>query len=233
MDALIEYRGLLLEGAAVTVQLALGSLLLAVALGVAGAAAKLSKSGLARRLAGAYTTLIRGIPDLVLLLLLYFGGQSLASWAARLVGAGPVEIDQAAAGIFAIGVIYGAYLTEVFRGAYLAVPPGQVEAGVACGMGRGLLFRRIVLPQAVRHALPGFTNTWLVQIKATALVSVVGVEDLVYNAYAAGRAVREPFTFLFVVLVAYLLLTAVSELALRWVERRYAAPGLVHAAPST
>jgi His/Glu/Gln/Arg/opine family amino acid ABC transporter permease subunit len=221
MDALIEYRGLLVEGALVTLQLALGSLALAVLMGIAGATARLSHSAFARWLAGAYTTLIRGVPELVLLLLLYFGGQSLVTMVARWLGARTVEVDAFASGMVAIGVIYGAYLTEVFRGAYLAVPAGQIEAGRACGMGRLLLFRRIVLPQVLHHALPGFTNTWLVQIKATALVSIVGVEDLVYNAYAAGRAVRQPFTFIFVVLVAYLVLTAASELALRWVERRW------------
>ena len=226
MEALIEYRGLLLSGALVTLQLAAGSLLLAVALGVVGAWGKLSGSRLARGVAGAYTTLIRGIPDLVLLLLLYYGGQSLLNAIGQALGAWQyLEIDQLASAIFAIGLIYGAYMTEVFRGAYLAVPPGQVEAGVACGMTRRLLFRRIIFPQVIRHALPGFTNTWLVQIKVTALVSVVGLEDLVYNAYVGGRAVRQPFTFILVVLIAYLALTALSQLGLRWVERRYGTHG--------
>jgi His/Glu/Gln/Arg/opine family amino acid ABC transporter permease subunit len=234
MDALIAYRGLLLSGALVTLELAAGSLLLAAVLGLLGAWGKLSGSWLAQRLAGAYTTLIRGVPDLVLLLLLYYGGQSLINAIGRMLGAWEyLEVDQLASGIFAIGLIYGAYMTEVFRGAYLAIPRGQIEAGVACGMTRRLLFRRIVFPQVIRHALPGFTNTWLVQIKVTALVSVIGLEDLVYNAYVAGRAVRQPFTFILVVLIAYLALTALSQLGLRWVERKYGTHGgdrLAHAA---
>jgi len=221
MEALYDYRELLLSGALVTIELALGSLVVAVTLGILGAWAKLSRNPVARRLAAAYTTLVRGVPELVLILLIYFGGQELVNWLGRLAGWGGFEVDQLTTGIFAIGFIYGGYMTEAFRGAVLAIPAGEIEAGIACGMGRGLLFRRIVFPLAVRHALPGFTNTWLVQIKATALMSVVGLPDLVYTAHVAGRSVREPFTFLLLVLVSYLLLTALSEAGLRWVERRY------------
>ena len=114
-------------------------------------------------------------------------------------------------------------MTETFRGAILAIPRGQIEAGISCGMTSLTIFYRITWPQMVRHALPSFTNNWLVLVKATALVSVIGLHDLVWNASTAGRSVREPFTFMFAVLVIYLILTAVSDVGLRWLDRRYSA----------
>ncbi|MEM7406294.1 MAG: ABC transporter permease [Pseudomonadota bacterium] len=222
MDSVWEYRVLLLEGTAVTVQLALGSLLLAVSLGIAGAMVKLYGPRPAVALANGYTTLVRGVPDLVLMMLLFYGGQQLIND----LGAATewwdyVELNQFWAGVFAIGFVFGAYMTETFRGAILAIPRGQIEAGVAVGMSMPLVFRRIIWPQMVRYALPGFTNNWLVLIKATALVSVIGLHDLVWNAATAGRSVREPFSFMFAVLIIYLILTACSDVGLRWLERRY------------
>ena len=125
------------------------------------------------------------------------------------------------AGVFAIGFVFGAYMTETFRGAILAIPRGQIEAGIACGMTSMKIFRRIIWPQMVRFALPSFTNNWLVLVKATALVSVIGLHDLVWNASTAGRSVREPFTFMFAVLIIYLIMTAISDVGLRWVDRKY------------
>ena len=222
MEAIWEYRNLLLEGTAVTVQLAIGSLLLAVLLGLLGALAKLSVNPVLRSMANAYTTLIRGVPDLVLMMLLFYGGQQLVNDLGSATGWWDyVEINQFVAGVFSIGFVFGAYMTETFRGAILAIPKGQIEAGIAYGMTSMTIFRRITWPQMVRFALPSFTNNWLVLIKATALVSVIGLHDLVWNASTAGRSVREPFTFMFAVLIIYLLLTACSDVGLRWMERRY------------
>lgn len=222
MDSAWQYRGLLLEGTAVTVELALGSLLLSVLLGLVGASAKLSGNPLFRTIASAYTTLIRGVPDLVLMMLLFYGGQQLVNDFGTLTEWWDyVEINQFTAGVFSIGFVFGAYMTETFRGAILAIPRGQIEAGIACGMTSWLIFRRITWPQMVRFALPSFTNNWLVLVKATALVSVIGLHDLVWNASTAGRSIREPFTFMFAVLVIYLILTAVSDVGFRWLDRRY------------
>lgn len=213
---------LLLSGTAVTIQLALGSLALSVLLGLVGASAKLAKSPLSNRIASAYTTLIRGVPDLVLMMLLFYGGQQIVNDLGSLTGLwGYVEINQFIAGVWSIGFVFGAYMTETFRGAILAIPRGQIEAGISVGMRPSQIFRRITWPQMVRHALPSFTNNWLVLIKATALVSVIGLHDLVWNVSTAGRSVREPFTFMFAVLVIYLILTACSDVGLRWIERRY------------
>jgi arginine/ornithine transport system permease protein len=213
---------ILVEGTAVTIQVAILSLLLAICLGLLGALAKLSHSRLARGVAQAYTTVIRGVPDLVLMLLLFFGGQVFVNWAALRVGYDEyVDINPFVAGVLTIGFIFGAYMTETFRGAILAVPRGQVEAGHAYGLRRLTVFRRILLPQMMRLALPGLGNNWLVLLKTTALVSVIGLDDMVRKAALAAGATREPFTFYAVVAVDYLFLTSVSVLVLTWAERRY------------
>ena len=222
MDSVWEYRNLLLSGAAVTVQLALASLTLSVFLGLIGASAKLAVNPIFRRTASIYTTLVRGVPDLVLMMLLFYGGQQVVNDLGGATGWWDyVEINQFIAGVWSIGFVFGAYMTETFRGAILAIPRGQIEAGISCGMTPLLIFRRITWPQMVRHALPSFTNNWLVLIKATALVSVIGLHDLVWNASTAGRSVREPFSFMFAVLIIYLILTACSDVGLRWLDRRY------------
>ena len=125
------------------------------------------------------------------------------------------------AGVFTIAVIFGAYMTETFRGAILAVSKGQLEAGTAYGMSGFMVFRRITLPQMVRHALPGFGNNWLVLVKTTALVSIIGLDDMVRKAGLAAGATRKPFTFYLVVAINYLLITTISIYILKQLERRY------------
>ena len=117
-----------------------------------------------------------------------------------------------------MGVIYGAFAAEVFRGAFLAVPRGQIEAARAAGMGPALTFRRVVLPQMWRFALPGLGNVWMVLIKATALVSVIQLEELMRSADIAARATRMPFTFFFVASLFYLGITVVSMAVQRRAE---------------
>jgi His/Glu/Gln/Arg/opine family amino acid ABC transporter permease subunit len=222
MDVVISYMPLILKGTWVTVAVSIASILLAVVLGLLGAWAKLSKSRVANSFAGAYTTLVRGVPDLVLMLLIFYGGQQLLNDLGASTGLwGYLEIDQFTAGFMTIGFIFGAYMTETFRGAYLAIPRGEVEAGIACGMSGWKVFSRIVWPQLVRHALPSFGNNWLVLLKTTALVSVLGLHELVWEAFTAGRSTRQLFTFFFVTLLIYLVLTAISDVGLRWLDRRY------------
>jgi His/Glu/Gln/Arg/opine family amino acid ABC transporter permease subunit len=222
VDLILEYQDQLLAGTWVTIKLALLSLVLAAFFGLLGAWAKLSKNLLARKLANAYTAIVRGVPDLVLILLVFFGGQELANSIGTLTGLWDyAEISQFAAGVGTIGVVFGGYMTETFRGAILAIPKGQIEAAVACGMTRFTIFRRVIWPQMVVYALPGFSNNWLVQIKSTALVSVIGLQDVVYNGFVAGRSTRQLFTFMFAVLMIYLVLTAISDLGLRWLDRKY------------
>lgn len=224
MDAVLQFSPFVLAGLRITVALSVLSLLVAITLGLLGAWAKLSASRMARRIAELYTTLVRGVPDLVLMLLLYFGGQMVLNRIGAATGLWRHwELNAFTAGIIAIGFIFGSYMTETFRGAALAIPRGQIEAGIASGMSRVVLFRRIIWPQLVRYALPSFTNIWLTLMKTTALVSVIGLEDLVYNGYSAGKATQMPFTFMFVVLMTYLAMTAISDLGLRWLDRRYSA----------
>lgn len=224
----------ILQGMLLTIELALLSLLLAVGLGILGALARLSRSPIARGIATGYTTLIRGVPDIVLMFIFFYGGQLLVNdLGARLAALGEtwslpfalgwdyVEISEFTAGVFTIGLIFGAYMAETFRGAILAVPRGEIEAGHAYGMTPFQVFTRITLPASVRHAIPGFGNNWLVLAKATALVSVIGLDDMVFRAGQAGGSTRQPFTFYLVVAVLYLLITAVSDVVLRHLDRRY------------
>ena len=212
----------LIEGAGTTLSVAICSLLTAVVLGLLGALMKLSRSRLLRGLATTYTTIIRGVPDLVLMLLIFYGGQLAVNELAPKLGFKDViDINPFIAGVATIGFIFGAYLTETFRGAMMAVPPGQREAGIAYGMTSAQVFLRIVFPQMVRFAIPGFTNNWLVLVKSTALVSVIGLSDMMNRAGLAAGTTREPFTFYLTVAALYLIITTVSVLLLRLLEKRY------------
>lgn len=222
MDALFGAAPLLLQGLAVTISVAVLALALATLLGALSAAAKIGGGAVARGAAGAYTTVIRGIPDLVTMLIVYFAGQRLIDSAARSLGLEGVEISLYGAGVLSIGFIYGAYMTETFRGAYLAIPRGQLEAATALGLSRRRTLVRIVIPQLMRFALPGYANVWQVLVKSTAVVSVIGLADLVGLALKIGRRERDPFTFLIVVLIAYLLITSVSGWLFQRAERRLA-----------
>ena len=220
MEHLINYLPLLGRGLMVTIALALVSLVLATLLGALGAAGRLGRSALGRRVVVVYTTIVRGVPDLVMILLVYFGGQRLVNVLAGAFGGGPVDLSPFTAGVIAIGFIYGAYLTETFRGAFLAVPHTQIEAGAALGLHRWPLFYRVLLPQIVRAALPGYGNTWQVLVKSTAVVSVIGLADLVGYANDAGKTTREPFIFFVAVLGGYLFITWASTRVLALLERR-------------
>jgi len=217
---LYGYLPFILQGMKLTVEVAVLSLIVSVVLGMMGAAAKLSSVPLARLIAGVYTTIIRGVPDLVLMLLIFFGGQILLNDLGDALGWGYVDVSPFVAGTLTIGFILGAYMTETFRGAILAVSRGEIEAGFAFGMSARQVFFRITLPLMVRHALPGFGNNWLVLAKTTALVSVIGLQDMVFRAGQAGGATHKPFTFYFLVALLYLVITAVSDIALRWADRR-------------
>ena len=222
MENLIRYTPVLASGAVVTVALALLSLALATVLGAAGAAGRLGGGRVGRGVVVAYTTIVRGVPDLVMLLLVYFGGQRLVNLVAGALGLGQVELSAFAAGVLSIGFIYGAYLAETFRGAYLTIPPGQLDAGRALGLHRWAVLWTIAVPQLVRFALPGYANVWQVLVKSTAVVSVIGLEDLVGLANDAGKTVREPFVFFTAVLFVYLAITWVSGAVFDRAERHTA-----------
>jgi len=215
------YLPAILEGLALTLRVSALSLAIACVFGLIGAAAKLSDSRAARWSADVYTTLIRGMPELVLMLLIFYGGQIGVNKLAESQGWDYIDIPPFLAGVLTIGFIFGAYLTETFRGAILAIPKGQAEAGMAFAMSRNMVWRRIVLPQMVRHAIPGFANNWLIMIKASALVSIIGLDDMVHRAGLAAASTRAPFTFYVAVALIYLTLTSVSIFALSRLEARF------------
>ncbi|UVJ42215.1 ABC transporter permease [Pseudomonas sp. LS1212] len=214
---------LLLQGSWMTVKLSVLSLLLSVLLGLIGASAKLSRSSLLRVPAQLYTTLIRGVPDLVLMLLIFYSLQTWLTSLTEVLGWDYIEIDPFSAGVITLGFIYGAYFTETFRGAILAVPRGQMEAATAYGLTRGQRFRFVVFPQMMRFALPGIGNNWMVILKATALVSIIGLADLVKVAQDAGKSSYQLFFFLVLAALIYLVITTASNYVLRRLEIFYAA----------
>ena len=188
-------------------------MVIAMVLGLFGAWGRLSRSKTAQTLAGLYTTIIRGVPELVIILLVYYGIPTLIQDIGEAIGIDTViDFNPFLAGVATIGFIYGAFSTEVFRGSFLAIPKGQMEAALALGMSRVHGFFRIMLPQMWRFALPGLGNVWMVLIKATALVSVIQLPELMRNADIASRSTKLPFTCYFAASLLYLGITIVSIL---------------------
>jgi His/Glu/Gln/Arg/opine family amino acid ABC transporter permease subunit len=218
------YGWLLWEGAWQTVLVGIGSMVIAMLLGLLGAWGKLSRSKMARGITETYTTIIRGVPELVIILLVYYGVPTLIQ---DFLSTSRVDIvidfNPFSAGIATIGFIYGAFATEVFRGSFMAVPKGQMEAAKAVGMSRIQAFHRVLMPQMWRFALPGLGNVWMVLIKATALVSVIQLPELMRNADIASRATKLPFTCYFAASLIYLGITVISILvqqkAEKWANR--------------
>ncbi|MFT4079936.1 ABC transporter permease [Rhodomicrobium sp.] len=221
MDGVIsEWSGALAEGAAMTVGLALATLPFGLALGLAAALARTSHIAAARGLAEAYTTVFRALPELLTLLLIYFGGQILLQKIAAATGLPvAVQVSPFVAGLVALALVFGAYSSEVFIAALTAVERGQIEAARSFGMSSRQVFRRVRLPQALRFALPGLGNNWLVLLKDTSLVSVIALNDLLRETTIAVQATREPFKFYAVACAIYLAMTALSTLAIARAER--------------
>lgn len=212
---------MLLQGTLMTVQVALWATVFGVSIGIAVALMKLSSSRAARLAGDIYTTVVRGVPILVLILLFYFGALNGVNTIARAFGHTEfIDISAFVAGIMALSLAFGAYATEVFRGAFQSIPKGQIEAARALGMSRFTAFRRISLPQVWRLALPGLGNIFLVILKETALVSVIGLEELMRKTEFAVGFTREPFTFYLFAAFIYLGLTIITMIVLQMLERR-------------
>lgn len=214
----------MLRAAAMTLAVSLSSMALGLVFGTLGAAAKLSVIAPLRWLAEGYTTIVRGVPELLVIYLLFFGGGGAVMFAAGLFGYhGYIELNAFTIGTVAIGAISGAYSTEVIRGAVLTVPSGQIEAARAIGMPRRLILRRIMFPQVARFALPGLGNVWQFTLKDTALISVTGLVELMRQAHIAAGSTRQPFTFYVAAAVLYLLLTTFSNYGFQraeaWADR--------------
>lgn len=216
------YGPLILRGTWATIELAVLSLLLSLLIGLVGASLKLSSNRLLRGLATGYTTLIRSIPDLVIMLLLFYNIQILLNQITEWLEVEQIVINPFLAGVVTLSFIYGAYFTETFRGAFQSVPRGLIEAALAYGMSPWRVFKRVLFPQMMRFALPGIGNNWQVLIKATALVSIIGLSDIVKATQDAGKSSMQLFYFTLVGAFIYLAITTLSSLVLTWLERRYA-----------
>jgi histidine transport system permease protein len=228
MFDLAGYGPQIFSGTLTTIELSVFSLLVSFLIGLCGALAKLSKNRVLRGAGTVYTTIIRGVPDLVLMLLIFYSLQiwvnDFTDWLNSLQDTYDIEVqlDPFTSGIITLGFIYGAYFTETFRGAFMAVPKGQLEAARAFGMKPALVFRRVLFPQMMRYALPGIGNNWQVILKATALVSIIGLSDVVKAAQSAGEATFRTFFFISFAGGVYLLLTIISNGVLLLLQRKYA-----------
>ncbi|TBW38068.1 ABC transporter permease subunit [Siculibacillus lacustris] len=191
-----------------------------IVFGMFGCWAKLSGSVVARGAATAYTTILRGIPDLLVIYLLYFGGSQAIGSIARLLGhQGFFGLNGFVVGTLAVGIVSGAYETEVLRGAYQAIPRGELEAARVAGMGRLLMLRRIIAPQTLRFALPGMGNVWQLVIKESALISVVGLVEIMNQTRIAVGSTGAAFSFYATGAALFLVVTTFSGAAFRRAER--------------
>lgn len=220
----------MLEGGLVTIQLCLTVLPLMIMIGLLGASAKLSQFRVLRVIGESYTVIVRGIPELLIILLIYFGGtiavQNFMSW----LSGEEVRVDIPAfwSGVVALALVQGAFASEVFRAAMQSIPLGQIEAATACGMTPAQIFLRIKLPQLWRFALPGLNNLFQVLIKDTALISVVGVEEIMRKAAIGAGTEKAPFTFYLVAMLMFLAFTTISLCVFNRLEKR-AARGVARA----
>ena len=183
---------------------------------------KISKNKTLNFLANFYTTIVRGVPELLVIYLFFFGGSAAVMYVAKIFGYdGYIEINAFVTGAFSIGIISGAYSTEVFRGAYLSIQRGQFEASKVLGLKKNLYFLKVILPQMLRLAVPNLTNVWQVTLKDTALISVTGLVEIMRQSYIAAGSTRDPLFFYSFAAVLYLLLTYISMKLINRLEVKY------------
>jgi polar amino acid transport system permease protein len=216
MQNIVDYFPLLMQGLKLTLLLAVSTVVVGLVLGMALAMAKMSRHGWLSRPAFAVTNFLRGIPEFLVLLVIYYGGAQLLNEILGLT----VEVGPFAAGLVALSLVFGAYASETFRGAFQSVPKGQVEAARAYGFSAWQCFRLIQLPQIWKVAIPGLGNLWQGTVKDTALVSVLGLDDLMRKSTQAAQSTREPFNFYLVAALIFLVITLVSMAILARLEKR-------------
>ena len=210
----------MLKGALMTVLVSVSAMAIGLVVSVFGTMSKLSSNSFIRGIGNTYTTIVRGIPELLVIYLLYFGLNNAVMGVAKGVfGYNQyIELPVFLVAALAVGLISGAYSTEVIRGAFLAVPKGQIEAAKSVGMNRFLIFHRVLVPQVLRYALPGLGNVWQLTLKDTALIMVTGLVEIMRQAHIGAGSTHEPFVFYITAALLYLLLTTISSYALNGAE---------------
>jgi polar amino acid transport system permease protein len=213
------WGGNLLRGLANSIVIALGAFGFGLLIGIGGAYGKLYGGPILRDLLEVYTTIVRAVPELVLILILYFAGTDLINRVLEALGYQRIDINGLVAGIWVLAFVQGAYATEVLRGAILSIPQGQIEAARAYGMSPGLMLRRITLPAMLPFAIPGLANLWLIATKDTALLAIVGFNELTQETRTASGQTKAYFTFFLAAGGLYLLLTLFSNQIIARIER--------------
>jgi octopine/nopaline transport system permease protein len=183
---------------------------------------KLSNFFFFRLIADSYTTFVRGIPELLIVYLFFFGGSASLMFVSKLFGYnGYIEINAFITGAFSIGIISGAYSTEVFRGAYQSLDKGQLEASKVLGLRKPIYFFKIILPQMLRLAIPNLSNVWQITLKDTSLISITGLVEIMRQSYIAAGSTRDPLFFYSIAAILYLALTAISLKVFSKMEKKY------------
>lgn len=222
LNSAIEWMPALMQGAVVTLQISVGAFGIGLFIGLVVALIKLKAGPVGLRLANSYTTICRSVPELLLILLLYYAGSDLINKIAQSMGHENLDINGFMVAVVVLGIVQGAYIAEILRGAILAVPFGQIEAARALAMPARLYTRRIILPAMMPYAIGGLSNLWLILIKDSALISVVGYSELLFTAKQAAGTTKHYFVFYVLAGVLYLIFTLLSSLVFKWFENRLA-----------
>lgn len=204
------YGSLLLTGVAMTLAVSLSALVLGMLLAILATLIELSSLQWLKKIVSSVNSLIRGLPELLVLFGIYFGGSVLLT---ELLNR-PMQVSAFISGVLALALIFAFYASQTLRGAFSAIPKGQAEAGKALGLSGCWVFLKILLPQAWRHALPGLSNLWLVLLKDSALVALIGLGDLMNKAQLAASTTHQPLKFYMIAACLFLILTTVSQLVL-------------------
>jgi polar amino acid transport system permease protein len=216
-----QWGPVLLEGALVTLQISLGAFVLGLLIGLVVAMAKLNGRAPVVVVANVYITVCRAVPELLLILLLYYAGSDLVNAVLEWMGREPVEINGFVSGVVVLGIVQGAYASEIIRGAILAIPAGHIEAARAFGCSKGLIVRRILIPEMMPFALAGLSNLWMTLLKDSALISVVGYNELLFTAKQAAGSTKMYLLFYLSVGAMYLVITLLSNGVVARIESRF------------
>lgn len=212
-----DYLSLMYTATLMTLGLAVCSLIVGLILSILFVILETSKWGGIRKPASVMIALLRGLPEILVVLLIYFGSTEVV----EMITGEFIQFSAFGCGVFALSIIFAAYASQSLRGAIQAIPLGQWESGAALGLSRSYTFVHIVMPQVWRHALPGLSNQWLVLLKDTALVSLIGVDDLMRQAELVNANTHQPFTWYGIAALLYLAITLISQVIIRKLEYRF------------